>query len=91
MHLGMFDHYALRQMSSDFPKRLPEKLRAIREHTRLSESQFAMNVKAKDGAAIASYENGQGDLPISVLFAYVKIAGIPVENLIDDDRELFSD
>jgi len=78
-------------MSTEFPKRLPEKLRAIREQTRLSESDFATNVNARDGAAIASYESGQGDLPVSVLFAYVKIAGIPVENLIDDDRELFSD
>ena len=79
----------LRQMSTAFRKRLPEKLRAIRVRTQLSESRFASQVNARDGAAIVSYENGQGDLPISVLFAYSKVAGVPVEDLIDDDRDLF--
>lgn len=75
-------------MSTEFPKRLPEKLKAIRERTHLSEAQFASQVKAKDAAAVAAYENGQGDLPVSVLFAYVKVAGVQLEDLIDDDREL---
>lgn len=86
----MFNSQILRQMSTDFPKRLPEKLRAIRERMSLSESQFAIRVKASDGDAIASYESGRGDLPVSVLFEYVKVAAVPVENLLDDDRELFS-
>lgn len=51
--------------------------------------QFASQVKVNDGAAIASYENGQGDLPVSVLFAYVKLAGVQLEDLIDDDWDLF--
>jgi uncharacterized protein with FMN-binding domain len=76
-------------MSTDFPKRLPEKLKAIREWTQLDDSQFASQVKATDGVAIASYENGQGDLPVSVLFAYLKVAGVQLEDLIDDDRDLF--
>jgi hypothetical protein len=29
------------------------------------------------------------DLPVSVLFAYSKVAGIPIENFIDDDRDLW--
>ena len=86
----MFDCQVLRQMSTDFPKRLPEKLRAIRERMSLSESQLAMKVKASDGDAIVSYESGHGDLPVSVLFEYLKVADVPIENLLDDDRELFS-
>ena len=75
-------------MSTDFPKRLAEKLRAIREQSGLSDDQFALQVKARDRAAIALYENGQEDLPVSVLFAYASIAGVPVEEIIDDDRAL---
>jgi hypothetical protein len=73
-------------MSSEFPKRLPEKLLAIRERYDLT---VAERLKSLDGATIEAYEKRELDLPLSVLFAYAGVAGIPVENLIDDDRDLW--
>jgi hypothetical protein len=64
-----------------FPKRIPEKLRAIRERYNLTEPV--------DAAAIEAFERGDVDLPVSMLVAYAKLAGVPVENLIDDERDLW--
>jgi hypothetical protein len=76
-------------MSADFPKKLGAKLKQIRERTRLDPDKFALRVKAKDGAEILSYENDEGDMPISVLWAYCSVSGVPIENLMDDDRDLW--
>jgi len=76
-------------MSTDFPKLLPAKLKAIREHLKLSPDQLARKVRAKTGAEILAYENDEDDLLVSVLFAYAKLAAVPVENLINDDRDLW--
>lgn len=72
--------------TTDFPKRLPEKLKRIRERYDLT---LAEPLKSLDAATIEAFENGDVDLPLSVLFAYAKLAGIPVENLLDDDRDLW--
>jgi transcriptional regulator with XRE-family HTH domain len=45
--------------------------------------------KSLDAATIDQYEKGNVDLPLSVLLAYARLAGIPVENLIDDERDLW--
>lgn len=73
-------------MSSLFPKRLPEKLMAIRERYDLTTAEPS---KTLDAATIEAYEKGDLDLPLSVLLTYARVAGIPVQNLIIDDRELW--
>ena len=73
--------------TADFPKQLPEKLKAIRKHLGITPDQFAPFVGAKTGAEILAYENDEEDLLVSVLFGYAKMAGIPVENLLYDDPE----
>ena len=73
----------------DFPKRLPEKLKTIRERLAFTPDQLAAFVGAKNGAEILAYENDEDDLLVSVLFGYAKIANIPVENLLHDDRDLW--
>lgn len=75
-------------MSSDFPKRLGEKLKAIRTRLGFTPEQIASFVGATDGAEIVSYENNEGDLPVSVLWAYARLSGNPMMNLIDDDLEV---
>ena len=50
-------------MSSDFAKRLGEKLKAIRTRLGFTPEQIAGFVGATDGAEIVSYENGEGDMP----------------------------
>lgn len=72
-----------------FPTRIPEKLKAIREHLGMTPDQLAAFVGAKTGAEILAYENNEDDLLVSVLFGYAKIANIPVENLLDDERDLW--
>ena len=68
--------------TADFPKRLPEKLKAFREHLAFTPDQLAPLVGARTGAEILAYENDEDDLLVSVLFGYAKLANIPVENLI---------
>ena len=75
-------------MPSDFPKRLGEKLKAIRTRLGFTPEQIAAFVGAEDGAEIVSYENGQGDMPVSVLWGYARLSGNPMMNLIDDDLEV---
>jgi hypothetical protein len=69
----------LTPLPSEFPKRLLEKLKAIREPYDLSAVE---PLKSLDAATIESYKSGQLDLPVSVLHAYAKLAGIPIENLV---------
>ena len=42
-----------------------------------------------DPATIDAYESGAVEPPLSVLLAYAKMAGIPIENLLDDDRDVW--
>jgi transcriptional regulator with XRE-family HTH domain len=75
-------------MSTDFPKRLGEKLKTIRERLGLSPQEIAQFVGAKDAAEIVSYEDDDGDMPVSVLWAYARVSGNPIMNLMDDDLEV---
>ena len=75
--------------TAEFPTRLPEKLKAIREHLGFTPDDLAPFVGTKTGAEILAYENDEEDLLLSVLFGYAKIANIPVENLLNDDRDLW--
>jgi hypothetical protein len=60
----------------NFPQRIPEKLRAIREHSKRSPDEFAAHVQAKDGAEITSYEDDTGELPVPILIWYARLASI---------------
>ena len=82
---------SVRQMSTeDFPKRIPEKLKKIRERLGMTPDQIAAFVGAKTGAEIVAYENDEDDLLVSVLVGYARIANVPFANIIDDDRDLWS-
>lgn len=71
-----------------FPKRIPEKLKAIRERLGLTPDEIAPKVGAKTGAEIVAYENDEDDLLVSVLWGYARLAGCPIENLIYDELEV---
>jgi hypothetical protein len=71
-----------------FPKRIPEKLRTIREHFNLSPDEIAPKVGARTGAEILAYENDEDDLLITVLWNYSRLAGCPIDNLIYDHLEV---
>jgi transcriptional regulator with XRE-family HTH domain len=69
-----------------FPEKLGEKLKAIRERLAMTPDQLAAFVGAKTGAEITAYENDEDDLLVSVLFGYAKLANVPVEDLLQDER-----
>ena len=71
-----------------FPKRLPEKLKTIRERLGLTPDEIAQKVGARTGAEILAYENDEDDLLVSVLWGYSKLAGCSIDNLINDDLEV---
>ena len=73
-------------MTKNFPQLLPEKLKQIREPYDL---RLADPLKSLDAATIEAYESGEADLPVLVVIAYAKLAGVPIENLLDDDRDLW--
>ena len=77
-------------MSTDFPQRLPEKLKKIRERLAMTPDQLAPFVGAQSGPEVLSYENDEGDMPVSVLWAYAKLSGNSLMNLMDDRLELNS-
>jgi hypothetical protein len=60
-----------------FPKRIPEKLKTIRQRLRLTPDENAPMVGARTGAEILAYENDEDDLLVTVLWNYSKIAGMP--------------
>jgi transcriptional regulator with XRE-family HTH domain len=71
-----------------FPKRIPEKLKAIREHLRLTPEEIAPKVGARTGAEILAYENDEDDLLVPVLWNYSKLAGCPIDQILYDNLEV---
>jgi len=72
----------------DFPKKLFEKLKDIREKSRLTADEFAPHVGVRNGNEILDYERGQGDLSVRVLLAYSKLRASR-RNFAQDDRDLW--
>ena len=72
----------------EFPKRIPEKLKAIREHLKLTPDEIASIVGARTGAEILAYENDEDDLLVTVLWNYSKLAGCPIDQILYDNLEV---
>ena len=72
----------------DFPKRIPEKLKTIREHLGLTPDEIAPIVGARTGAEILAYENDEDDLLVTVLWNYSKLAGCPIDQILYDNLEI---
>ena len=60
----------------------------IRERLGMTPDQLAPFVGATNGAEIQDYESGEGDLLVSVLWAYARMSGNPIMNMVDDDLEV---
>ncbi len=73
---------------AEFPKRIPEKLKAIRKRLGLTRDEIAKEVGAKTGAEIRAYEEDVDELLMSVLYGYADLAGCPIKNLLSDDLEV---
>ena len=73
----------------DRPKRLAEKLLAIRKRLGLSQSQMIrrLNIKGHYGR-VSEFENGKRFPPIHALLAYARVAGVHIDDLVDDSVNL---
>lgn len=66
------------------PRHLAAKLLKIRLDLKLSQPQIAKRLGVKQYTDVSRYELNKNEPPLMVLLAYAKLAGIPVESLIDD-------
>jgi transcriptional regulator with XRE-family HTH domain len=71
------------------PKRLPDKLRGIREGLGLSQSQMVGRLGVKlSRAKVSEFERGEREPTLLVLLKYARAAGVPMEVLVDDELDL---
>lgn len=73
------------------PKRLPEKLRQIRERLGLSQNGLIHQLGFEGvlvQASISGYESGTREPPLPVLQRYSEISGVWVNSIIDDDMDI---
>jgi transcriptional regulator with XRE-family HTH domain len=71
------------------PRRLPEKLFALREKLGASQIEMARLLGlGMSSARVSEYERGIREPSLLVLLGYAKAAGISTDNLIDDSVEL---
>ncbi len=73
------------------PERLAEKLRRIREALGLSQTEMLRRLGLEESmsyARISEYETGQREPSLLTLLAYSRAAGVHMEVLADDEKEL---
>ena len=70
------------------PKHLAKKVLQIRRSLGVSQGEMVRRLgvqKLIDHTTISKYELDKNEPPLSILLAYSRVAGIPVEQIIDDD------
>jgi transcriptional regulator with XRE-family HTH domain len=71
------------------PKHLAAKLCAARKHLGLSQSQLAARLRSKPHyGRISEFERGRRTPNLLTLLDYARLAGIHVDDLIDDEVNL---
>jgi transcriptional regulator with XRE-family HTH domain len=74
------------------PKRLARKLQSVRMQLDLTQEQLIERLNCKKAnlypASISMYEAGTREPPLPVLLRYARIAGVPMELLVDDNLDL---
>lgn len=70
-------------------RRLAAKLLQIRERLGLSQTEIVQRLGLQtDHTLISMYEQNKRQPPLNVLLAYARIAGVPLEQIVDDALEL---
>lgn len=70
------------------PKHLAAKLLQIRLSLKLSQKRLARALDVPEYTIISKYENNKNEPPLAILLAYSRLAGIPLEQIVDDHVEL---
>ncbi|HKB68713.1 MAG TPA: helix-turn-helix transcriptional regulator [Pyrinomonadaceae bacterium] len=72
-------------------KYLPEKLLNIRQSLGLSQSEMLRRLgfeNVLDYQRISEFELGTNEPPLAILLKYARVAGVHMEDLVDDELEL---
>lgn len=73
------------------PKRLAEKLRAIRLGLGLSQTQMLKRLEhemAMHYGRISEYEGGKREPTLMTVLEYARVAGVHLEDIVDDELDL---
>ena len=71
------------------PMRLSEKLFTVRKRLQMSQTEMAHALELKvNYSAISNFELGTREPDLLVILRYARLAGVPVEILIDDQLNL---
>ena len=73
------------------PERLAEKLRQIRLALGLSQAEMHRSLGLEDEIEytnISKYELGRNEPPLSTLLQYARVAGVHLEDIVDDELDL---
>ena len=73
------------------PKYLAKKLLQIRRSLGVSQGELVRQLGVQaliEHTTISKYELNTNEPPLAILLAYARLAGIPVEQIIDDQIEL---
>jgi transcriptional regulator with XRE-family HTH domain len=73
------------------PERLAEKLLQIRNGLGLSQSEMLKRLGAEDRMAyhrISEFESGKGEPSLLILLEYARVAGVHMEDIVDDEVDL---
>lgn len=73
------------------PERLAEKLRDIRLALGLSQPEMHRRLGLEDEVEytnISKYELGRNEPPLTTLLKYARIAGVHLEDIVDDELDL---
>jgi len=74
------------------PKKLGKKMKQIREGLGMSQREIVKALNYKDtplrASQISQYENGNREPTMMLVLAYARLAGLPMECLVDDKMKL---
>lgn len=73
------------------PRRLAEKLRAIRDALGLSQDEMLERLGPSPGlfrSSVSGYELGRREPPLPILLRYAEVAGVWMDVLVNDDLDL---
>lgn len=72
-------------------KRLPEKLRAIRDAFGISQSEMLKRLGAEELIEynrLSEFESGKREPPLRILLQYARVANVWMDVLVDDELDL---
>jgi DNA-binding XRE family transcriptional regulator len=71
------------------PRRLGEKLLAVRKRLQMSQTMMAQALELKvHYSAISNFELGTREPDLIIVLRYARLAHIPMETLVDDELNL---